>query len=99
MLYNFVLVSTIQQTNQPYICMDPSLLDFIQTPRVQSEELSAVQFSLVIYFTHRISSLYVSTPISQFLPIPEKIIIQKDTRISVFIAALFTINSQDMGAT
>ena len=81
--------------------MDPLSfgLPSIQVTTVHSVEFSAVQFSLVIYFMRSISSVYVSTPISQFLPIPEKIIIQRDTCFSVFIAALFTINSQGMEAT
>ena len=58
--------------NQPYICMCPfpfGLLP-IQVTTVHQVEFPLLynMFLFVIYFLHNINSVYVSIPISQFLP-------------------------------
>ena len=58
--------------NQPYTYRYPSLLDFppIQVTTVHQVEFRVLygMFPSVVYFMHSISNVYVSIPVSQFLP-------------------------------
>ena len=76
LLYSVVLVSTAQQSESAiriyiYIYI-PSFLDFppIQVSKEHSVEFPELysRFSLFIYFIHSINSVYMSIPISQFIP-------------------------------
>ena len=80
MLYNVVLVSTVQQS-ESVIRIHISPLFWISFPFrsvttgqwVEFPELYhrfSLVISLVIYFIHSISSVYTSIPISQFIPPP-----------------------------
>ena len=70
MLYNFVLVSDIQQSGSAIYIYILSFLDFlpIQVTTEHSVEFSVLcsRFSLDIQFIH--SSVHMSIPFSQFIP-------------------------------
>ena len=75
MLYNVILVSAVQQSESAIrIYIIPLFLDFlpiwVTTEHcVEFPELHS-RFSLVIYFIHGIDSVYMSVPVSQFIPPP-----------------------------
>ena len=74
MLYNVVLVSTVQQSESA-ICIHISPFLGFPSHLGHHRALSRVpvlysRFSLVIYFMHSINSVYMSIPISQFIPSP-----------------------------
>ena len=69
MLYNIVLVSTVQQ-NESAVCKHVFPPSFCASHSGHHRALSFLcyihsRFSLVIYFIHSINSVYMSIPISQ----------------------------------
>ena len=75
LLYNVVLVSTVQQSESAIrIHISPLFSDFlpIQVTTEHSVEFPELysRFSLVTYFIHSINNVYMSIPISQFIPPP-----------------------------
>ena len=72
LLCNVVLVSAVQQSKSAIVYIYPLILEFL-THVGHHRALSRVpcaiqQVSLVIYFIQSISSIYMSIPISQFIP-------------------------------